>query len=187
MFILGHLGFSRPMARPFRPFVSMLPWVMLGALVPDLIDKPLYYFLSAYHGKFGADLGLVSGARTFGHTLALLGITTLAARALRSRGGTAVAFGMATHLLCDHIPDFVGAALFRNAELAQFFDPWSDRWAGLFFPILGARFPVDIHGGLSRHLMILAKPEILFCEGVGAWILWREVLSRWWRGRQERL
>ena len=40
----------------------------VGALLPDLIDKPLYYGWSWLTGKHGADAGLISGTHLFGHT-----------------------------------------------------------------------------------------------------------------------
>jgi hypothetical protein len=45
MFFFGHLGVGATLVRPWK---ERLPfrWVLLGAVLPDLIDKPLYYGLS---------------------------------------------------------------------------------------------------------------------------------------------
>lgn len=62
-------------------------WVLLGATLPDAVDKPL------------ATLGVVGLFHSVGHT-ALLAPLALAA-ALWSRRGAAIALGWASHLLAD--------------------------------------------------------------------------------------
>lgn len=93
MFVLGHLGIGLGLAWLLAwkaPSAIDFRLVLLGALLPDLIDKPL-----------GAALGL--DTRLWGHTFlflfALLALSFLPAlRALRLVG-----FGVATHLLLDEM------------------------------------------------------------------------------------
>jgi hypothetical protein len=48
MFIFGHMGFGAAMARPWaNPFRKLsFGMILLGTVLPDLIDKTLYYSLS---------------------------------------------------------------------------------------------------------------------------------------------
>ncbi|MDX1747310.1 MAG: metal-dependent hydrolase [Halobacteriales archaeon] len=66
-----------------------LPWVLLGAAAPDLIDKPL------------AMAGLVELYQTIGHSLALF--ATIAALALLGGVWAALWVGWASHLLLDAV------------------------------------------------------------------------------------
>lgn len=77
------------MARtPARPVDYRL--VLLGAILPDLIDKPL-----------GFVLGLES--RLWGHTLLILFSLIVASFAPPLRAVRLIGFGVATHLLLDEI------------------------------------------------------------------------------------
>lgn len=64
-------------------------WLIVGAALPDLVDKPL------------ASLGVVDVFHSVGHS-ALLGVL-LVPLALAGRTGVAVAVGWASHLLLDAI------------------------------------------------------------------------------------
>src|SRR4051812_43545813 len=104
MFVFGHLGIGSKLA---TPWAQGLPrrWLLVGTLLPDLIDKPLYYGLSFATGKSGTDLGLISGTRTFGHTALFLVLLALGSIIRRSRILAALALGTATHLLIDNFGD----------------------------------------------------------------------------------
>src|SRR5690348_3085949 len=117
MFVLGHMGIGRALLGRARWRFPALAF-FVGALLPDIIDKPLYYaHLSAY----------VDGTRTFGHTglfLCALGVT---AALRRSRVWGALAIGVATHLLLDGFLD-----LFQPLPSAE--------WIALTWPFLYTRF-----------------------------------------------
>src|SRR4051812_43796707 len=67
MFALGHVGIGRRLVPRYRAFTARERWIFaLGALLPDLIDKPLYYIPSWITGKRGAELGLIAGTHSFG-------------------------------------------------------------------------------------------------------------------------
>jgi len=99
MFLLGHLGIGSWIAAR-RVRAEQLGWLLLGTLLPDLVDKPLYYALVFATGRRGAELGLVTGTRTFGHTLLLLVALWLV---LPRRSGAPLALGMLTHLALDEL------------------------------------------------------------------------------------
>jgi hypothetical protein len=154
---LGHLGIGLQIAKPFRRDRPLKP-LLLGTLLPDLIDKPLYYGLSWATGREGRALGLISGTRTFGHTgLLTVSVAALAA-ARRSKALAALALGMATHLLLDAASDLItGPADFSLRVV--------------LWPFMGRRFPVYAYSGLSEHLGRGFEPFFLFAEIVGALIL----------------
>ncbi len=88
MFVLGHLGIGKRLAaHPYRRFSRVDKRAFfVGALLPDLIDKPLYYGWSWLTGKHGAEAGLISGTHLFGHTgLFLLALARSRAGHARSR------------------------------------------------------------------------------------------------------
>ena len=93
MYALGHFGIAVGLAWLLtfrRPGPIDFRLVLLGALLPDLIDKPL-----------GALLGLE--ARLWAHTLLFLAAVLVLSRFPRTRWLTWVGFGVAVHLLVDLI------------------------------------------------------------------------------------
>jgi hypothetical protein len=157
VFALGHAGIGSRMLGPLR---RLLParFVFLGCLLPDLIDKPLFYGLLWMRGH--AD-PLFCGTRTIGHSgLFLLALLALAA-VTRSRAAWAVVAGVITHLLLD-----IGGEVFGGA------DPESSIWLAIFFPRFGARFPVAQFASLYEHLRISAQSAYYIAgEIVGGAIL----------------
>lgn len=71
-------------------------FILLGALLPDIIDKPLGLILLS---------GVLANGRTFLHTLLFLSLTMLAAvtlyRQRRAMWGIYIAFGVLTHFIMD--------------------------------------------------------------------------------------
>ena len=129
------------------PFVAFA----VGALLPDIIDKPLYYaHVSDY----------VSCTRTFGHTGLFVVALAAIAFATRSRTWAALAVGAATHGLMD-----IGLDLFSSDRSSAF--------TALTWPFLGTHFyqrpfrtPVD-------QLRQLWQAPVLVCEVIGlALLLW---------------
>src|SRR5580704_10954240 len=98
MFVFGHIGIGRTLAGPWRRRLPAFPFIV-GALLPDLIDKPLYY---------SRIWEFVSCTRTFGHTGLLLALIGAVAYLTRSRGLAALALGVATHLVLDCVLDVFG-------------------------------------------------------------------------------
>jgi membrane-bound metal-dependent hydrolase YbcI (DUF457 family) len=97
MFVFGHLGVGSKIVSPWS---SGLPRraLLVGTLLPDLIDKPMYAVL-------GTETGLISGTRTLGHTAIFLLLMALGAIFRRSKLLAALALGMATHLFLDNLAD----------------------------------------------------------------------------------
>ena len=155
MFVLGHLGIGKRLAgRPYRRFSRAERRAFFaGALLPDLIDKPLYYGWSWLTGKHGSEAGIISGTHLFGHTALFLLTVAAAALVSRSRWVRALAIGVVTHLALD----FVGLSM----DLPT-----------LFWPLFGWRFPSYPFSSLTEHLGTMFRPVTLAGELVGAAILW---------------
>src|SRR5438093_2168948 len=100
MFLLGHLGIGLGLAWLLSwksPTRIDYRWVLFGAILPDLIDKPLGFLT-------GLDSRL--WAHTFLFLFAILALSFVPSL----RGLRLVGFGVATHLLLDQIwvrPDIV--------------------------------------------------------------------------------
>jgi len=112
-----------------------LPWLIAGAALPDLVDKPL------------AMAGLVELFHSIGHSAVLLPLAVLIA--LYSRTGAAAAVGWGSHLLLDALHVVVNG----RAGHALF----------LFWPVTVPADPLAIPPG-SFFLYYLWTPSF-FLEG----------------------
>ena len=148
MFVFGHLGFGSVLAHPWRDRGAR--WaLLLGMLLPDIIDKPLYYARLS---------DVFSCTRTVGHT-GLLALALLVAGLLgRRRTLAALATGMFTHLLLDCVMDVVVGSTDRSAIRAALWPflgvdfVWVRLLANLPFPILA--------GIIARKLPGIAPREV---------------------------
>jgi hypothetical protein len=160
VFALGHLGLGKRIAaRPFGRFSrGEKRAFFLGALLPDLIDKPLFYIPFWITGRRGADAGILSGTHLFAHTLLFLLALVLAARITRSPSLRAVAVGVATHFVLDVVGLSIGLRT-------------------LLWPLFGWHFPAFPFHNLGEHLSTILSPVTLAGELIGAAILlwdWRK-------------
>ena len=135
-------------------------WLVLGCLLPDLIDKPLFYGLLWARGHPDA---LISGSRSVGHT-GLFAFALLAlALASRRPALWALFAGVATHLVLD-----IGGELVAGSTAG------SSIWIAIFFPASGCRFPLATFHSLLEHLRLSAENAYLVAgEIVGGAILLR--------------
>ena len=156
MFLFGHIGIGRTLVGRWRARLPAAP-LIVGTLLPDIIDKPLYY---ARIWPF------VSCTRTFGHTglllLALLG----AASVRRSRTLIAIAAGLATHLLLDCVLDWPAGG-----------EP-SSAWTALTWPLSGGHFVSLYFPSIRSHAAGLWSPPIVISEVVGLLLLGWELTRR---------
>jgi hypothetical protein len=154
MFVLGHLGIGRRLAaRPYRRFSSGDKRAFfVGVLLPDLIDKPLYYGHAWLSGKHGA-AGIIAGTHSVAHTALFWAVLAIAALVSRARPLRALAIGVGTHLVLDI------AGLTLNAET-------------LLWPLLGWRFPTYPFRSLTQHLGTILRPVTFAGEALGAAFLW---------------
>jgi len=182
MFILGHVGIgSRLGALVPRVREARAPgWLLLGTLLPDLVDKPLYYGLKLATGREGSQLGLISCTRTVGHSALFALLAWLLLRALGRRGAAlALLAGMATHWLLDLAGDvagYLGQLLGTTSTPASFSSA-----KALLFPLLGRHFAVSPFHSAREHLTSLVQTYTLAGELVGGILLvaaWRRSAAR---------
>jgi membrane-bound metal-dependent hydrolase YbcI (DUF457 family) len=167
MLPLGHLGIGLQVARPFRRGLPLKP-LLLGTLLPDLIDKPLYYGLSFATGRRGLDIGLISGTRTFAHTILFTAALGILAASRRSKLFAALALGSATHLILDVVTD----VFTRRSDYSLSVLAW---------PLLGWQFPGYTYSGIGEHLGQFREPFFIYAEVIGAILLfveWRRASLR---------
>jgi hypothetical protein len=160
VFALGHLGLGKRIAaRPFRRFSrGERRAFFLGALLPDLVDKPLFYLPFWISGRRGTFL---SGTHLFAHTgLFLLALAAVAWLG-RSSLARALAVGVATHFILDVVGLSMGLGT-------------------LLWPLLGWHFPAFPFENLGQHLSTVLSPITLAGEILGAAILWWD----WRRARR---
>jgi hypothetical protein len=159
MFVFGHIGIGRKLAQPWSRSLPAVP-LIVGMLLPDLIDKPLYY---ARISDF------FSCTRTIGHTGVLLAAILLAALFTRSRVLWALGLGVATHLALDCFAD-----LFSSEE--------SSAWIALTWPVLHREFVRYYIPSIQVHFERLWVTPVIVSETVGlALLVWDA-----WRARQSK-
>ena len=154
VFAFGHLGIGKKIAAlPYRRFSPVEKRAFfLGALLPDLIDKPLFYIPFWLTGRPGGATGILSGTHLFAHTGLFLLALVVAALISRARPLRAVAIGVATHFILD----IVGLSMGLGT---------------LLWPLFGWRFPVYPFKNLGQHLGTILSPVTLAGELCGAAIL----------------
>jgi hypothetical protein len=163
MFVLGHLGIGGQLLWRFARGRGERRWVYAGTLLPDVIDKPVYYTLAALRGRHGAALGLISGTRTFGHTTLFLLAVLLLGLALKRRGVVLLAAGVATHLVLDLLGDL---------EPARGVHPQGpSTLAAVLFPLLGPRFPFAHFATAAQHATAIGGYYVICGEVLGAALL----------------
>jgi hypothetical protein len=166
VFALGHLGLGKKIAaHAYRRFSRVERRAFfLGALLPDLIDKPLFYIPFWLTGRRGAAAGILSGTHLFAHTALFLLALVVAALLTRSRAARAIAVGVATHFVLDCVGLSMGLGT-------------------LLWPLFGWRFPAYPFSNLGQHLATVLNPVTLAGELVGGAIL----LWDYSRARRRRL
>jgi len=158
VFVFGHVGIGRAIVGPLRRTLPVVPFIA-GALLPDLVDKSLYY---AHFSDF------ISCTRTFGHTGLFLAGIALVAWARGSWTIAAVAVGVATHHALDASMDMLSRL--PSSEVIAFTWPFAHR----HFASYHFSSPID-------QLSQIWKPRIMITEAIGLLLLAREFLK--WRSR----
>lgn len=176
MLPLAHMGIGSKLV---NPWAQKLPkWALLaGTLLPDAIDKPLFYILLFESRWRGGNLGFINSSRTIAHTGVFLLAFTLLASVRRSRILAAMALGIATHLLLDNL----------NDNLVEYFIPdvmhpsQHSALVALLFPFLKPYFPAAPFKSFAGHMDLSLNPLSLGFETVGASILFWD----YWQNRHE--
>jgi branched-subunit amino acid transport protein AzlD len=130
MFPLAHLGIGSAIARVL-PVKLPFGWVLLGTILPDLIDKPIFFLLS----RCFPEAGWEAGKRGFAHTLMFLLLLAALSRWRKSLILWAVTAGTATHLVLDVISKSTEGGATALGSLRV-----------LFWPFAGWAFPTLSHG-----------------------------------------
>ncbi len=158
MFVFGHIGIGRTLVGSRGRGLPALP-LLLGMILPDLIDKPLYY---AHLSTF------ISCTRTFGHTGLFLALLLLLAYARRSSALLALALGMTTHVALDCLLDLLTSDT-RSALTAA-------AW-----PFLDTHFAI-VDMSVADHLRRLLVTPVMVTELIGlgliGWEYWRSQMVR---------
>ena len=158
MFIFGHVGitlgifYSLSRLSSKNSFSAAVPYIIIGSLLPDIIDKPLGRIILAE---------TIGSGRIFAHTLlfvALLGLTGY-------------------YLYRQGKPNFLIIAAASFCHLLE--DSMWNSPTVLFWPLLGWEFPKDtISANFIEYLMIIftrsydvAFTEVFISEMLGLFII----------------
>ena len=147
MFPFAHRGIGSAITR-LCPVEFQFRWVLLGTLLPDLVDKPIFLLLSQYFH----DAGWEAGKRGIAHTLVFLLLLAAISKARKSPVLWSVTAGTATHLALDVISKSTEG---RSTALGSL--------RVLFWPFTGWSFPTLDHG--------MHGTELWMCEVAGIGLL----------------
>jgi D-glycero-D-manno-heptose 1,7-bisphosphate phosphatase len=175
MFVFGHLGIGKVLSKPF----SFPLWALaLGCLFPDFLDKILFY-------GFGNVDGIISGTRTFGHSLSFAMFFILWGLLTQKHYFVAFGYGALTHIGLDNIPEWISMITSESVLIPLDFEWDSRRIQGLFWPLFGSVFPVYPYGGAGEHLSSLwDRVPTLIGECVGIFLMiwdrkaWMQLLKK---------
>lgn len=173
MWIFGHLGIGSKLAAPLS---RKLPygWLLFGTLLPDLVDKTLYYSLAFATGRRGYEIGLISGTRTLGHTAIFAFIFALLATLRRSKLLAALVLGIASHLVLDGFQDYwFHRVLHLEGD--------SSLLLAALFPFYENHFAEMPYGSWLDHLKSGTQPLLIFGESLGIAILGWDAWKRKFR------
>lgn len=164
MLPLGHMGIGLQLVRPLTADLSK-KWVLVGALLPDLIDKPLYYGLTYFPPFDFLQEGVVQGTRTFGHTGLVLFLLTVYAVSKGSSRMIALSLGVASHLFLDVMGDSL--ELFDQSATVK----------AILFPFLGLKFNALRPISMGSHLEGSVRTSyVAISEVIGVLLLGYEYL-----------
>jgi hypothetical protein len=180
MFILAHLGIGKKIASPWSRHLPLVP-LLIGTLLPDIIDKSLFYGLrlldnvEAFRPFADSCLEVITGTRTFGHTAILLFAVLILSGIKKSPVLAALALGMATHVLidnfADHLHDVVAGSVHDHSAAIA-----------LLWPFMTPKFATYPFASMTEHLSSVARPELLIGELVGLllllWDYWKSARSK---------
>lgn len=140
MLPFAHLGIGSEIVRPWRKTLA-LKWLLLGTVLPDLIDKPLFYLAS--HTEF---LALIAGKRNIAHTALFVLVMAFFSKQVKSKAWAACSLGVASHLLLDFLSKFFSSqsrAISKNLEV-------------LLWPAFGFIFP-PLPEGVTGSVALLLE------------------------------
>lgn len=192
MFVGGHLGTGLAVAWPWwrkivghqtKPeFYIFFFSLFFGTLLPDLIDKPLYYGMSWWNGLRGSDLGLISGTRTIGHCAFLMSFVFFLG-VLKSNWRPylwPLCLGWCSHLIIDLTGDAI-YNLINPAHPSSQLVQKVQNWEGMLFPLFGWDFPDLPFKNASDHLKTFGKIHIWTGELLGwvsVFLFWKKTCTK---------
>ncbi len=171
MFVFGHLGIGTGLVHLLKRGWPVGA-VLAGTLLPDLVDKPLFYGLVRHRLMPESFCAMFCGTRTIGHTLLATAFIAVIARMRSSAWLLAVAAGMFTHIALDIASDALACAQHHVA----FAFASSGAWRAAVFPLAGSSFLPSANTNLVDHMLALVQQhlptELLGLSLLGA-LLWR--------------
>jgi hypothetical protein len=171
MFVFGHLGIGTGLVHLLKRGWPVGA-VLLGTLLPDLVDKPLFYGVVRHRLAPEAFCAMFCGTRTIGHTLLATAFIAVIARLRSSAWLLAVAAGMFTHIVLDIASDALASAQHHVA----FAFASSGAWRAAVFPLAGTSFAPSANTNLVDHMLAIVQQhvptELLGISLLGA-LLWR--------------
>ena len=157
MLLFGHMGIGYKLSQLIKTKIKpSLKGILIGSLLPDIIDKPLYFILVCVTGRQGEELGFINGTRTFAHTGLFFMILFILTFYKRNIFFICIVIGQFTHLLLDCLSTYI---------------LWPDKFINFFivffWPLLGIRFPPTELKNFHDAEMYYLNPFLIGFEVIG--------------------
>ena len=144
MLALAHMGIGSAMVRTLKPSPKV-SYLFVGTLLPDLIDKPLFWslnWLRVHHFFYFNFTSWIPGTRTFAHTFLFFLILLIFSVKFKKSNLNVLSWGVFSHLLLDALEGILAG---KNHFITFM--------KGALFPIFEFKFYSFPHHGIRDHLL----------------------------------
>ena len=179
MYIFGHLGFgatathwlvSRKLNhRSTKSEASTLlfGWAIIGCLLPDLLDKPLYIL----NRTLELEIPGIIGDKSIAHSILFCSLILAYSLFRNNLSLLSVSVGTFTHLFLDLLADTSVWWMYATVESIPPYSFSSPKLNGYFWPLLTTAFAPSSQESFNDYWVGLLRPVLLSYELIGALLL----------------
>ena len=179
MYIFGHLGFgasathwlvSRKLnhqSKKSETSTLLFGWALIGCLLPDLLDKPLYIL----NRTLELNIPGIIGDKSIAHSILFCSLVLSYSLFRNNLSLLSVSIGTFTHLCLDLFADTSVWWIYGTAGSIPPYSFSSPKLNGYFWPILTTAFAPSSQESFNDYWVGLLRPVLLSYELIGALLL----------------
>ncbi len=181
MYIFGHLGLgasatywlvsrhSNDQTKKSRDPTFLFGWALIGCLLPDLLDKPLYIL----NKSLELNIPGIVGDKSFAHSILFCSLILTYSLLRKHLVLLTISLGTISHLFLDLFADSSVWWIYGTVGSTPPYSLSSPKMSGYFWPILTKEFAPTSQENLSDYWIGLLKPILLCYEIIGILLLAR--------------
>ena len=179
MDIFGHLGFgatathwlvSRKLgnqAKQSETATFLFGWALVGCLLPDLLDKPLYIL----HKGLEMNIPGIIGDKSIAHSILFCSLIFSYSLFRKNLSLLSISIGTFTHLCLDLLADSSVWWIYGTAGSIPPYSLSSPKLNGYFWPLLTTAFSPSSQQSFNDYWVGLLRPILLGYELIGVLLL----------------